>query len=121
MHDTRLSRLEVILRQRGLAKDIRCNGMGDTGYRFGWLKSGGKSSLMRRMMSSMMSISTDVRHAGAGLYVTASSWQDAPTAPPNTQPQSKLRHDALNGSIGSLDMATLHIGSLADKIKSFKR
>ena len=109
--------LKTILRQYGLAKDIRCNEMGDTGYRFGWLKSGGKGSLMRRLLSSMMSISTDVRHAGAGMYVSASSWQDAPTAPPlNTQPQSKLRHDAINGSIGSLDMAALHIGSLTDKM-----
>lgn len=49
-------------------------------YDFGWLKSGGNGSLMRRMLSSMMQISTYA--LGGGLYVRASSWQDAPTAPP---------------------------------------
>ena len=51
-------------------------------YNFGWLKSGGNGSLMSKMLSSMMKISEDVRYAGAGMYVSASSWQDAPTAPP---------------------------------------
>jgi len=49
-------------------------------YDFGWLKSGGKGSLVRRTFSSMMQISTYA--LAGGLYVSASSWQDAPTAPP---------------------------------------
>jgi len=49
-------------------------------YDFGWLKSGGKGSLMRKILSSMMQIS--IYALAGGLYVSASSWQDAPTAPP---------------------------------------
>ena len=106
--------LSSILRQCGLAKDIRCNEMGDTSYRFGWLKSGGKGSLMRRMLSSMMSIAPDTPDVAASGATT--QWANGPTAPPRkSRTQNKLRHDALNGSIGSLDMATLCIGSLADK------
>ena len=94
--------LKTILRQCGLAKDIRCNEMGDTSYCHGWLKSGGKGSLMRRMMSSMMQIST-YAFAG-GMYVSASSRQDAPTAPPFLD-----RNDTL---------ASMNIGTLLGKEKT---
>lgn len=44
-------------------------------------------------------------------------WANGPAAPPKSkQPLNGLRPNALNGSIGSLEMAALHIGALADKI-----
>jgi len=94
--------LKTILRQCGLAKDIRCNEMGDTGYRFGWLKSGGKGSLVRRMLSSMMQISTYA--LAGGMYVSASNWQDAPTAPPFLDRNNTL--------------ASMNIGTLLEKEKT---
>jgi hypothetical protein len=50
-------------------------------YSYSWLKSGGKGSLVRRLISSMMTISTFA--LAGGMYVSASSWQDAPQGPPN--------------------------------------
>jgi len=49
-------------------------------YSYSWLKSGGKGSLIRRLLSSMMKISTYA--LAGGMYVSASSWQDAPQGPP---------------------------------------
>lgn len=66
---------------------------------------------MQRMLSSATLSTPDVAASGA-----TTQWANGPTAPPlNTRPLNGLRRDALNGSIGSLDMATLHVGSLADK------
>ena len=49
-------------------------------YNYGWLRSGGKGSQLRRLMSSMMQISQYA--LSGGMYVSASSWQDAPQGPP---------------------------------------
>lgn len=49
-------------------------------YSYSGIKSGGKGSLIRRLISSMMKISGYV--LAGGMYVSASSWQDAPQAPP---------------------------------------
>ena len=67
---------------------------------------------MQRLLSSASCNTPSVAACGA-----TTVWANGPIAPPlNTQPMNGLRHDALNSSIGSLDMAALHIGSLADKM-----
>jgi len=48
-------------------------------------------------------------------------WANGPAGPPRSTPPVKgLRGNALNGTIGSLDMAARHIGSLVDNIIRFK-
>lgn len=111
----KLSRIELFLQQCGLAKDIRCVKMGDVSYRFGWLKSGGKGSLMRRMLSSMMSAAPDTPSVAASGATTV--WANGPIAPPTNAPILKRLRDTATLTIGFLDMGTMHVGSLADKIK----
>jgi len=49
-------------------------------YDFGWLKSGGKGSLIRRMLSSIMSTAPDTPDVAASGATT--QWVNGPTAPP---------------------------------------
>jgi len=71
---------------------------------------------MQRMLSLTAPETPDVAASGA-----TTQWANGPTAPPLGAPILKgLRGNALNGSIGSLDMATLHVGSLVDKIKGVR-
>lgn len=49
-------------------------------YDFGWLKSGGKGSLLRRMLSSIMSAAPDTPDVAASGATT--QWANGPTAPP---------------------------------------
>ena len=49
-------------------------------YDFGWLKSGGKGSLLRSMLSSIMSAAPDTPDVAASGATT--QWANGPTAPP---------------------------------------
>ena len=51
-------------------------------YDFGGLKSGGKGSLMRRILSSIMSEAPDTPDVAASGATT--QWANGPTAPPQT-------------------------------------
>ena len=105
--------LNRIIRQCGLAKDIRCNAMGDTSYRFGWLKSGGKGSQTRRLLSIMSSAAPNTPNVAASGATT--QWANGPTAPPlGISILKQLRKDA-SMTIGTIDMVSMHVGSLCDK------
>ena len=94
--------LNRIIRQCGLAKDIRCNAMGDTSYRFGWLKSGGKGSQTRKLLSIMSSTAPNTPDVAASGATT--QWANGPTAPPFLD-----RNDTL---------ASMNIGTLLEKEKT---
>ena len=94
--------LKRILRRCGLAKDIRCNTMGDVSYCHGWLKSGGKGSLARRMLSSMMSTAPNTPAVAASGATT--QWANGPTAPPVLS-----RND---------NLASMNIGTLLEREKT---
>jgi len=55
-------------------------------YNYGWLYTGGTGSSLRGMVSDGMSVSTYC--LAGGIYVSASSWQDPPHAPPSFYFQS---------------------------------
>ena len=67
---------------------------------------------MQRLLSSASCNTPSVAACGA-----TTVWANGPIAPPRHRPPlNRRRRDALKGSIGSLDMATLCIGSLTDKM-----
>ena len=55
-------------------------------YNYGWLYTGGTGSSLRGMVSGGMSVSNYC--LAGGIYVSASSWQDPPTAPTQNHFQS---------------------------------
>ena len=55
-------------------------------YNYGWLYTGGTGDSLRGMVSDVMSVSTYA--LAGGIYVSASSWQDPPHAPPSFHFQS---------------------------------
>lgn len=66
---------------------------------------------MQRMVAAAAITTPSVAACGA-----TTVWANGPIAPPKSnQPLNGLRPNALNGSIGSLGMAALHVGSLCDK------
>lgn len=70
------------------------------------------SQEMQSMLAAAAITTPSVAACGA-----TTVWGNGPTAPPKSkQPMDRLRPNARNGSIGSLDMAALHIGALTDKI-----
>lgn len=71
---------------------------------------------MQRMLAAAAITTPSVAACGA-----TTVWANGPIAPPRSTPfLNGLRLDALNGSIGSLDMAARHIGTLVDNIIRFK-
>ena len=103
-----------IIRQCGLTKDIRCSAMGDPSYRFGWLKSGGKGSQTRKLLSIMSSAAPNTPDVAASGATT--QWANGPTAPPLGAPILKqLRKDA-SMTIGAVDRVLMHVGSLCKKM-----
>lgn len=80
-------------------------------YRNCGMQSTPANKSMQSMLSSASLNTPSVAACGA-----TTVWANGPAAPPTSAPSlNGLRGDALNGSIGSLDMATLHVGSLVDK------
>lgn len=80
-------------------------------YRNCGMQSTPANKSMQRMLAAAAITTPSVAACGA-----TTVWANGPIAPPKVVPiLNGLRGDALNGSIGSLDMATLHVGALVDK------
>jgi len=84
-------------------------------YRNCGMQSTPANKFMQSMLSSASLNTPSVAACGA-----TTVWANGPAAPPRNKQLNGLRRDAKNGSIGSLDMAARHIGSLVDNIIKYQ-
>ena len=79
MYPKKLTKLDTLLRQAGLAKTIHCDILGFVKYTFSWLACAIASHVSRYLSSCMKVSSVDT---AGGTMVEAPDWPDQPQGPP---------------------------------------